>query len=333
VADELKPAYLISGDDGVRLDAWRLRVRGRAQREAPSASLEVLRDERLTPDAFAAAVSALTLAVGRRYVLADGVERWKDADTKKAAAALASLPAGTVVVLICSGKAPAALVKAVKAAGGELHVCAAPKAGAYPRWVVERARELGLTISRDAVQVLLERIGQNQQRLLRELEKLATYSGDKEAVGVDDVDAVTASAAEARAFALADALVDGDGSTALALAEELRARGEEVMGILFALLRQLRNTQRVAAMLAAGRSMPDVQSELRVPAWVARKLITQARRADPERLERALELLADLDYAFRGAGDLDADTALTLALTGATEGVEGRLVPATAETT
>ena len=42
---ELKPAYLVHGDDEVKLDAWRARLRARAGR-GPEATLEVLRDER-----------------------------------------------------------------------------------------------------------------------------------------------------------------------------------------------------------------------------------------------------------------------------------------------
>jgi DNA polymerase-3 subunit delta len=318
VAPELKPAYLISGDDEVRLDDWRSRVRARAQSEAPAASFEVLRDDRLTAEAFAATAGALTLSVGRRYLLVEGVERWKEADVKQAVAALKSPVPETVIVLICADKAPAALAKAVERCGGEVHVCEAPRLAAYPRWVSERARELGIGISRDAALVLIEHIGRHQQRLMRELEKLATFAGEGVTIGVDEVEAISATAADSRAYELADALVDGDGARALRLAEELRARGEDIMHILFALLRQLRNAHRVSAMMAAGRSIKDIQSELRVPPFIARKLTEQARRADPERLEHALELLADLDYAFRGAGDLDADSALTLTITSAT---------------
>ena len=41
-------------------------------------------------DEVAAAIGALTLAVGRRYVLVEGVERWKDKDVVPVVAALAA---------------------------------------------------------------------------------------------------------------------------------------------------------------------------------------------------------------------------------------------------
>ena len=67
-------------------------------------------------------------------------------------------------------------------------------------------------------------------------------------------------------------------------------------------------------MSASGKSTNEIQSALRVPPFVAKRIVAQVRRADGERLERALIVLADLDYAVRGAGNLDSDSALTLAV-------------------
>jgi DNA polymerase-3 subunit delta len=324
---ELKPAYLIWGDDEVRLDDWRSRLRARVAAEGSSAALELLRDDRLSGQTVAAAISTLTLSVGCRYVLADGIERWKERDVKEVATALADVPAGTVVVMIAAGKAPPGLSKAVEKAGGEVHACEPPKAAGYPTWVTERARELGLGLDRDAAQVLVERVGEDeqrrprQQRMARELEKLAIFAGER-ALGVEDVNALTASAVDARIYELADAVIERDPARALRIAEDLRGRGEDMMHILFALLRQLRQCRRTWALVSSGRSLRDVQSELRVPPFVARRVVAQARRADPDQLERALDVLADLDWTIRGGGQLDAESALTIALTRAASATE-----------
>lgn len=334
---DLKPAYLVCGDDVVRHDQWRARVRDRMHSEGDSSAHEVLKGDQLSPDALVQAVSALTLALGRRWVMADGIERWSDRDASSVAEALRSLPPETVVVLITKPpppgkpptKPPAALVKAVEAIGGEVHICEAPKPGAYPRWIADRAGDLGLALTADAAELLLELIGTNQQRLLRELEKLALYCGAEGedagggkgiSVDADTVEALTTTATEVRAWELADAVVEGDTARALSLTEDLRVNGEEMMPILFALLRKLRDSYRAWAMSASGKSTGEIQSALRVPPFVAKKIVAQARRADGERLERALTVLADLDYAVRGAGRLDNDSALTLAVRRAASG-------------
>jgi DNA polymerase-3 subunit delta len=311
---DLKPVYLIWGNDDVRLDAWRGRVRSRAQSEGSATTLEVLKDDRLSVQATVEAIGALTLSVGRRYLLVDGIERWSDRDLEAVEAALGGMPADTVVVVISKGKEPARLVKAVRAMGGEVHHCDAPKSNAYPAWIAERARTLGLSLDREAAETLLALVGDNQQRLLRELEKLSIYAGEARGVSAEEITALTSSAVDARIYQLADALIAGDRSKALTIAEDLRRQEEDMMHVLFGLLRQLRNAQKAWAMVAVGKGVRDVQSALRVPGFVARKIVAQAREVDGERLERALDLLADLDYAIRGAGRLDPESSLTLML-------------------
>ena len=87
MAAELKPAYLVCGDDVVKHDQWRARVRDRMRTEGDSSAHELLKGDQLSPDAVVQAVSALTLALGRRWVMADGIERWSDRDASSVAEA------------------------------------------------------------------------------------------------------------------------------------------------------------------------------------------------------------------------------------------------------
>ena len=159
---EMKPAYLVHGDDDVKLDSWRGRVRTRVA-EDQGADLEVLRDEKLSGAAVADALGLLTLGVGKRWVVADGVQDWKEKDVAPVAEALAHPDPDTVVIFIAEsnpkarrgspaykGQAPAALAKAVEKAGGEVHLCEAPKPRGLPKWVLERAKELNLNLDREA---------------------------------------------------------------------------------------------------------------------------------------------------------------------------------------
>jgi DNA polymerase-3 subunit delta len=318
---DLKPAYLIHGDDEARLDAWRLRLRARAKGEGPETTLEALTGERAGGESVAAAIGALTLGIGRRYVLADGVEKWKDKDVKVVVEALGALPPDTVVVLLATGKvskdsgpAPAKLAKAVEKAGGEVILARSPTAGRFPAWIAEQGQKLDLSVSRDGAQALFERVGADQRRIVRELEKIACYAPEGGRVDVDVVEALTAPDVEAKAYELADAVIDGDRARALALAEDLQDRGAEIMHILFAMLRRLHDMRRAWAVIETGGSTQDLQTALGGPPWMAKRIAAQARNADGERLERIAAGLADLDYAIRGGGNVDTDTALTLTL-------------------
>ena len=75
-----RPAYLIHGDDHGRITERRTRLRAMAEVETGPGGVELLEGDACTPDAVAAALCAMTFALGRRFVIADGVERWKEAD-------------------------------------------------------------------------------------------------------------------------------------------------------------------------------------------------------------------------------------------------------------
>ncbi|MGH2980408.1 MAG: DNA polymerase III subunit delta [Solirubrobacterales bacterium] len=331
-----KPAYLVQGDDEVKIDGWRKRVHDRAAADEDS-TIELFADQ--TPaEEVATAMSAMTLSLGRRWMLVEGVERWKEKDVKLVSAALTGLPPDTIVVMIASGPirrgkpgpAPAKLVKAVEKCGGEVSDFGAPTASRYAGWAAEQARRIGLSLTPDAAQSLADRVGETddrpprlrERRLMRELEKIAIYAPEEGRVDIDTVQELTASDVEARVHQLADALLAGDTALALTLAEDLRDRGTEMMHILYGLLRKVRDMRRVWAMLEDGASSQEVAAALRVPPFIAKKIMAQAQRADGARLERIAAALADLDYAVRGGANVDAGTELTLMVAGAER--EGR---------
>src|SRR3954463_15309895 len=92
VVATFKPAYLIHGDDHGRIGERRARLRAVAERESGAGGLQVLEGDAATPDAAAAALSAMTLTPGRRFIVVDGVERWKDAELEPVEQALATAP-------------------------------------------------------------------------------------------------------------------------------------------------------------------------------------------------------------------------------------------------
>lgn len=326
-----KNLFLVQGDDEVKIDGWRKRVHDRAAAD-PESTLEVLPDQ--TPaDEVAAAMSAMTLAIGRRWMLVEGVERWKEKDVTVVGSALTGLPPETTAVLIAAGPvkrdkggpAPAKLVKAVEKCGGEVATLKAPTTAKYAGWAAEQAKRVGLALNPEAAQALVARVGETEdrpprlreRRLMRELEKIAVYAPDGARVDVETVEALTASDVEARVHHLADALIAGDTAAAVALAEDLRDRGTEMMHIVYGLLRKLHDMRLAWAMAAEGASSQEVAAALRVPPFIAKRIMSEAQRADGARLERLAAELADLDYAVRGGANVDAGTELTLMVAGA----------------
>src|SRR4051812_35814995 len=185
---ELKPAYLISGDDDAKIDVWRARVRRRADEERGPGGLEAFDAGPSDPQEVAAALATLSFDTGKRYLLVDQVQGWKPAQLDPLLAALGELPPDTVLVLIARGRAAKPLVSAVEKAGGETREYGAPKPWQLPKWVVERGGEEGTQVDSEAAKELVSIVGPSQQRLAREIEKLALAVHPATRISVEDVD-------------------------------------------------------------------------------------------------------------------------------------------------
>ncbi|HWT22479.1 MAG TPA: DNA polymerase III subunit delta [Solirubrobacteraceae bacterium] len=316
-----KPAYLIHGDDHGRIAERRARLRAMAEAESGAGGVEVLEGDACTPDAVAAALSAMTFCFGRRFVIADGVERWKEADVGPVAKALAGADSELLTVAFFGReegrfKAPEALHKAVKKAGGPIAEESAVKPRELPKWLVARAAELGIVLDTQGARALVAQVGDRQQRLLRELEKLALEHGEGARLGAEEVQASSSSSAERRLWTLADALVAGDERTATRTLLDLRTQGERLPGLLFGMVRRLRDALAIAEALAAGEPPAQIRKRLRMPSFAADRLIADVTKRDVEAFRRALELMADLELESRGGGGgvLSEDTAAVRAV-------------------
>jgi DNA polymerase-3 subunit delta len=315
-----KPAYLIHGDDHGRIAERRRRLRSLAEQESGTQGVEVFEGDTATPEAVANALNALTFAMGRRFIVVDGTERWTDKQFDPLDATLKDIPPDTTVAFFARedsrNKAPQRLHEAVKKLGGDIRAEESVKPWELPKWVIARAKELGLQLEPSTARALIAHVGDRQQRLLRELEKLALYAGPGARLDPATVDELTAPSAEYKAWSLADALLSGDAAAATSLYLTLRSQGERLPSLLYWMSQRVRTAHEVAVALEAGESDAQIKRRLRMPSRAADRLIADARRAGAANLERTIEELADLELASRGGGSGAAgeDTAALLAI-------------------
>ena len=305
---ELKRAYLVCGDDDAKIDAWRARVRRRAEEERGPGGLEAFDARQSDPAEVAGSLALLSFETARRYLLVDDVDVWKAGQIGPLESALAELPPDTVLVLIARGKAAKQLSKAVEKAGGETREYSAPKPWELPKWCVGHARELGLQLDKETANELVARVGSGQQRLSRELEKIGLALHPSVNVTVADVERLAASDTAPGAYDLADALVAGDLKATLTLAEQLEEHGERPGKLIWPVVRRLREVHQAASLLAAGMPDAKVGEALKGPPWAAKKVIAKAKKADVATLERAICVFADLEVR------VDEDAAFSVAL-------------------
>jgi DNA polymerase-3 subunit delta len=307
---DLKPAYLIHGDDHGAVAERRAGLRALAEglEGGGNSSVELLEGDAATPAGVAEALAAMTLAIGRRVIIVEGVERWRQADVEKhLTPAFAQMPPETTVALFAReearAKAPAAIHDAIKRAKGQVVAQMTVKPWELAKWAREQGARMGLALDMAAAKALVAQVGERQQRLLRELEKLA-LEGDPRQISVQDIEARAAHSAEWRAYGLADALVGADGREATLSYLRLREQGERLSGLIYLMAQRLRDALAISLRLQDGDSVAEVKRTLRMPARAAERFVADVARTDPEKLRAALATMADLELDSRGGAPL-----------------------------
>jgi DNA polymerase-3 subunit delta len=326
----IAPAYLIAGTDESKLDAALARLRARAAAEGGAGALESFSPPPGSggapdADALVAAIPALSLTAERRYLVADGVERWSAKQAATVVEALAALPPDVTVVLVAREqppklRAPKKLAAAVEAAGGSVLAFDAPKGRELPRWLADEARRRGFELDADAARALAARLGDSTARLATELDRLAVWAEPGGVVGREDLEAMVADTSEEVAWALSDAIVARDPGAALEAAERLADQGEAVTALIYQAAKRLREANSALEQLEAGRSPKEVESSLAMHPYAAKMLLGRIRGRSREEMRAATCAIADLEWWTRGGADYPERVALTLAVTRAAGG-------------
>jgi DNA polymerase III subunit delta len=314
-AQPLRAAYLIVGDDLPKIESALKRLRSRIVEEAGS-DINVEEFDAATDSATQVVNAANTLAFlgGTRLVLVQGVQSWLKADKEIVAAYLKS-PAPDACLTLVAEKLPATdLLRSAMKEHGQVLEYAAPKEGQLPQWVVqEAATRLDMNLGFQEARLLVQRCGDNQNMLLRELEKLQMYA-DGRRVTADDIRLLATPTVEASIFDLLDSVALGRGSATFTAVDDLLALGERAEVLFSRIARNFQNLAKVAALRDEGMRPEAIQVELKMKPYPVKKLMEQSAVLGNDGIARRLAILADTDARMKGMGNLPAEMELQLCL-------------------
>ena len=257
----IKPAYLIAGTDEGKIDAALSRLRARAERESGPGALESFTPaagpQAPDADALIAAIPSMSLMASRRYLLADGIERWTAKQAAAVIAELGTLPPDLTLVLVARELAPKTrppkgIAEAVEAAGGEVLRYQAPTARELPARLVAEASHRAFGWNRRRRGCWSSAWGTARCGWQTSCDRLALWAEPDGEVAVADLEAMLADTSEEAAWALSDAIVARDPAAALRAAERLAAQGEAVTPLVYQAARRLREAHGALLELEAG---------------------------------------------------------------------------------
>lgn len=290
---------------------------------------------------IAGELAAGSLMAPRRMVVVRDIAGLSSDDQQALAERLEPLQPGLAVVLVAEkqpdgwhrGVPVAAALRRAVESSGQIVELSAPHPNALPGWAASEMQRLGKRISRDAAQVLCETVGSDVDRLLRELEKLAAYIGEREEAGVEDVRAVSVRVTEENIFDIMDAVGRRDAASALSMLEGVLPEGcdkGEYFRFLAMLQRQIRmiwQTRYLRQLGVPARQVADPPKEVAArlpehhnfPELIARSrrllgpYTQQAARFSDGQLARGLDRIYRADLQLKGlGGDMDERTVIEL---------------------
>jgi DNA polymerase-3 subunit delta len=179
------------------------------------------------------------------------------------------------------------------------------------QWVSQRARLRGAQLTPAALNRLVLLIdGAHLGELAQELDKLATYAGDRP-IDVADIDALVSGALQFQVWDLTDAVVEGRADRALSVLQAMDEQDHPPQLLIFMLTRQYRQLTLAQAMLRDGLNEAQIGERLGLRDYPLRKLMRWASSFPATGLETAYRRLLATDVSVK-TGVLDVATALRM---------------------
>jgi len=187
---------------------------------------------------------------------------------------------------------PAAVVSVRPPTGREL-----------PEWLRRRATAHGFSLTEEAAQLLVQTVGEDLGALVGELEKAALWAGTEGGpVGVNEVKAVAGEHRLRSVFELTRALERRALGPALVVLEALLDSGEEPLGVLGMVTREVRLTWLAKEWLKKGRSAEEIARLLRRPAPAVETFLSRAEACSIAALRRQLSRCWEVERRLKAGG-------------------------------
>ena len=323
MAEPSKPSlYLLRGDDSVRIKEILTGFQsGMGDPSMADLNTSRLQGDLLSFEALQADAFTIPFLAERRLIIVENARPMlaragKDSPEKHLDLFL-NLPESSALVLIVEDhvtkrrgernwenqKSYAWVTKWIEANKNKAVIvdCLLPDDEDMPAWILRKAKELGGTFRPDAAHLLASYVGNDTLQAGHEVQKLITYVGKTGVVEPDHVTLLTAHDQEGNIFALTDAL--GERNAVKAMQEfQLLTEKSDVMELSGMIHRQFRLLIQAREIIDEGGSVQQIEKELKVLNFVARKLYTQAQRFSMRQLLDIFSRLLDIDEGIKTGG-------------------------------
>lgn len=171
-------------------------------------------------------------------------------------------------------------------------------------WLKKHFDAEGIAVTAPPLRELLLRTGNSMDLLSNEVKKLAFYlhQNSKDELTVEDVQAVAITTVRSDAFALSNAVYDGNRTLALDAIREMKAERVESVVALAALSRIYQELVPVAILVDEGKDTKDIEAILKINAFRLKHMVKAVRTIGLARIAESVSILSQIDIASKNGG-------------------------------
>ncbi|MCS7101328.1 MAG: DNA polymerase III subunit delta [Burkholderiaceae bacterium] len=173
-----------------------------------------------------------------------------------------------------------------------------------PAWIQERLARQRQRARKDALAFLCDRVEGNLLAARQEIAKLGLLYPEGELTR-EQVEAAVLDVSRFEALDLPQALLAGDGARAVRIVQSLRAEGEPLPLVLWAVTEELRMVARAQQALAQQRPLSSLKQELKL--WGARERLLPQAAQRMRGVSGLLARCAEVDRIAKGLNVADRD--------------------------
>ncbi|HEX2053942.1 MAG TPA: DNA polymerase III subunit delta [Actinomycetota bacterium] len=283
------PSYVVVGDDphltDVAVDKLLAGLNESSVNQfGPAEDIESVLQAIATPSMFD----------DRRTIVVREVDKFPAEAQRKLIACLEN-PVPDATLILVGAKLPSQMVSAARRSGHVIEVEKGKRQDLFA-WLKQQASAKGLSLSGEAMNALIEAVGEQRLALSQAVEELSLAKPAGTRLTVNDVTGQFQGRADVKLFAFIDAVAQRQASVALENLHYLVSQGESPSMLFWTLARHFRQL-----LVAAESSPKQVAKTLGLPEWRAEKLVRQARGFGQEGLVEAYRLLALADVKIKNS--------------------------------
>jgi DNA polymerase III subunit delta len=172
------------------------------------------------------------------------------------------------------------------------------------RWLVKEAETLNVSLEKEAIELLLSRLGTKMAVLAKEIEKMALFVGKNGTITKETVDELVARTLEDDVFGLVDHVVHKRTEQALRSFYDLMKQNQEPIQIHALITRQFRIINGVKELHKKGYGEKQIASILKLHPYAVKLAAKHASQFDETFLRHCLNEFAETDYKMK-TGQMD----------------------------